>query len=85
MKTYKFIVIFILFFLFTLSCNDESELPINTYSFTEGQKLIIEAEPNSGFVFSHWTENGVRIDGDSILNYTIPSYNVKLVAHFIKQ
>ncbi|MGE0076399.1 MAG: DNRLRE domain-containing protein [Bacteroidales bacterium] len=50
-----------------------------------GEEVNISATPNSGYSFVNWTQGETIISTDPNFNYTIPSENVTLTAHFIKK
>lgn len=62
----------------------EEEIPLIVYRFPQGSSLTLVAEPNPGFSFSHWKEDGVVIEGTQELSYIMPGKDVSLVAVFTK-
>ena len=50
-------------------------------SFEYGQTCTVEALPEEGYTFSHWTENGVVVSTDAYYSFDVYT-NHNLVAHF---
>lgn len=53
-------------------------------TFEGGQSCTVTAIANEGYMFSRWTENGVRVSGDAEYAFYV-SGDRDLVAHFIQQ
>jgi uncharacterized repeat protein (TIGR02543 family) len=50
-------------------------------NYSYGQSCTVHATPNTGFIFSHWTENGSQVSTNADYNFTVTG-NRTLVAHF---
>lgn len=51
-------------------------------SIVEGSSIKLEAFPNVGYVFDHWTANGTTVSYNSTYYTTSPSNNVTYTAYF---
>ena len=51
-------------------------------NYIVGSDIWLEAYENPDGQFVNWTENGVEISTDMSFNYTMPDYDVTLVANF---
>ncbi len=52
-----------------------------TGSYLHGDNVILEAIPNSEYLFVNWTENNLEVSTDSLINFTATS-NRNLIANF---
>lgn len=52
------------------------------YEFEPGANVILEAEANSGFFFSHWTFDGEIISEDLVYKFIMPEKDVVIIGHF---
>jgi len=51
-------------------------------NYTAGQVINIQATPNAGYRFVHWTRNGTVVSTQANHAYPMPAENVTLVANF---
>lgn len=67
-----------------LTVNDGTYGYLNTDggNYIVGSDIWLEAYENPDGQFVNWTENGVEISTDISFNYTMPDYDVTLVANF---
>lgn len=54
-----------------------------TTSQTEGLKFIVQANAAANFTFVSWTEDDEVVSTTARFEYTMPSRNVKLIAHYV--
>ena len=60
---------------------DGSDNAFVSGSFNDGDQCTLKANPNSSYVFRHWTKNGKIMSSDATYTFTVKS-NVSLVAVF---
>ena len=53
-------------------------------NFTSGQQCTVHANPNQGYTFLRWTENGTQVSANANYTFTVTS-NRNLVAHYQAQ
>jgi hypothetical protein len=64
----------------------EYVVPIGALEYKVGDTLELNATPNFGWRFEHWTVNDVILPGvNEDLLFVMPDYDVNIVAHFVKQ
>lgn len=51
--------------------------------YAEYDRVYVRCSNNSGYTFSHWTKNGVKIDNGQSFTYYMETENVEFVAHFV--
>ncbi len=69
----------------TLVADPLSGGTVNGSGFYEaGEVVPVSAEPNAGYLFINWTQNGVEISNTLAFNFTMPAGDVTLVANFIE-
>lgn len=54
----------------------------DTYSIEPGKKVVLEAEANDGYFFSHWTVNDVKVSEELEYEFVMPERNVIIIGHF---
>ena len=59
----------------------ESGTISGTGSYSHGDNVILEAIPNSEYIFVNWTENNIEVSVDSLINFTATS-DRNLIANF---
>jgi hypothetical protein len=52
-------------------------------SYTVGEDVWLEAYPKPGYKFQNWRRNGVVINNNPSMNFTMPANDIFLTAHFI--
>lgn len=54
--------------------------------YVPGDEVTIEAEPNAGYQFLHWTDDarGVVVSSDEEYEFIMPDEEVTLTAHFVE-
>ncbi|QNK55922.1 S-layer homology domain-containing protein [Paenibacillus sp. PAMC21692] len=50
--------------------------------YGEGSTAVIQAQPNRGYAFTHWTVDGVEVSAEQAFTYTVPSEDSVVIAHF---
>jgi len=54
-------------------------------TFAQGSEVTVTATPNTGYVFTNWTENGTVVSTSASYKFTMPAGNRTLVANFTFQ
>lgn len=68
-------------YMVSVSCGQGGSIEAGEGAFEFGNSCTVEAEASEGYVFSHWTENGIVVSTDP--SYTFGVFrNHQLVAHF---
>jgi len=52
--------------------------------YNSGDQATVSANPNNGWIFTNWTENGNQVSGDATFTFTVTS-NRNLSANFAQQ
>ena len=58
---------------------------IDVQEIKPGAKVEIVAEPNPGFVFSHWSQNGEIVSNKENYIFTMPDRDINLTANFSRK
>lgn len=48
----------------------------------EGVEILLVAEAKQGYVFTEWTIDGIAISSQDVFFYTMPAYDVTIIANF---
>jgi hypothetical protein len=58
---------------------------IDVQEIKVGTRVQIVAEPNPGFVFSHWSQNGEIVSTKENYVFTMPDRDINLTANFSRK
>ncbi|MFD2202919.1 InlB B-repeat-containing protein [Shivajiella indica] len=86
------LIFFMLILLQLTSCVEFGFLDEGKYSqnieiheIEVGSKVELVAEPNPGFVFSHWARNGEIVSNKETYVFTMPDKEINLTANFTRE
>ena len=53
-------------------------------AYLNNSEVTILCQPEAGYAFSHWTQNGTTVASTAQYSFTMPCENIHLVAHLVK-
>jgi hypothetical protein len=58
---------------------------IDVQEIKVGTRVEVVAEPNPGFEFSHWSQNGEIVSNKELYVFTMPDREINLTANFSRK
>jgi hypothetical protein len=72
-------------FVLTLSCEPDGHAELSGEGIYGNNSLVtISCQPDSGYIFSHWTNNGETVATTNEYAFIMPTQDVHLVAQLTK-